>query len=158
MIRLRQPQAVSNFQETRLKALLKRPLTMIQIPSGILSGLVTLRHTPLLWPWKKLKKSMAWRISHAQVVEMVLWRATKSTHKKMAKWSRFQKEAGTTTPKKKQSTLRRCILTRLSWKYWKALVVLQVQLKFIYWNLSKKSKKRLHQVNQKNQLHQKNQK
>ena len=50
MIRLQQPQAVSNFQETRLKALLKRPLTMIQIPSGILSGLVTLRHTPLLCP------------------------------------------------------------------------------------------------------------
>ena len=48
MIRLQQPQAVSNFQETRLKALLKKAFDNDQIPSGILSGLVTLRHTPTM--------------------------------------------------------------------------------------------------------------
>ena len=53
-----QPQAVSNFQETRLKALLKRPLTMIQILSGILNGLVTLHHTLYYDLERSRKKSM----------------------------------------------------------------------------------------------------
>ena len=151
-------QVAKNCQEQRLKALLRKHLTMIQAHSGILNGPVTLRHTVWLWPWKKQKKSMDWHISHVQVVEMVLSLATKSTRKKMAKWSRFQKETGTTMPKKKRLTLRRYIPTRLSWKSWKALVVLQVRRKFIYWNLPKKDKKHLNQANLNHQLLLKNQK
>ena len=151
-------QVAKNCQEQRLKALLKRPLTMIQAHSGILNGLGIALRILFQWRWKKQKKSMDWHISHVQVVEMVSSLAMKSTRKKMAKWSRFQKETGTTMPKKKRLTLRRYIPTRLSWKSWKALVVLQVRRKFIYWNLPKKDKKHLNQANLNHQLLLKNQK
>ncbi len=105
---------------------------MIQIPSGILNGLTL--HTLLLWPWRS-RKNQWFDLSPVQVVEA--WRAEIYAQKDGQMVKGFRRKLRQQRPEK-QSTLRRYIPARLSWKYWKALVVCSANAIHL-WNLLKKA-------------------
>ncbi len=108
MIRLLQPQAVSNLRNATGGAV-EKALTMIQT-LGILEWTGDTAPYTLTMTLKEAENQW-FDLSHVQVVGVVSYENLRT---KDGQIIRFQKEAGTTTPEEKQSTLRRYIPTRLS--------------------------------------------